>query len=106
MDTVSLAILNLVLRDITLDTREVNEILFQAAKEDTFGGLLYNDHQGVSSNFRGEGVACIVEAIETMTLVDEQNKLSNLKVLGWYDNEWGFMVRMVALFVRIAEDFF
>jgi glyceraldehyde 3-phosphate dehydrogenase len=82
------AILN---RDVTVD--EINEAFKAAAADGPMSGgvLVYNDKPIVSSDIVGSPASCTFDAPLTMAM-------GNLvKVMGWYDNEWGYSNRLVDL---------
>ena len=81
-------------RDVTVEA--VNDA-FKAASESgpLAGVLVYSEEPLVSSDIVGSPASCTLDSKLTMTA-------GNLvKVLGWYDNEWGYSHRLVDL-VRIA----
>ena len=81
-------------RDVTVD--EVNEAYREAAKSGPLANVLvYSDDPLVSSDIVGSPASCTFDSKLTMT----QGNL--VKVLGWYDNEWGSSNRLVDL-VRIV----
>jgi len=82
-------------RDVTKD--EVNEA-FRAASEGGLRGLLkYTEEPIVSQDIVGDPHSCIFDATSTMAI-------GNLvKVLGWYDNEWGYSNRLVELVELVAS---
>ena len=69
---------------------EVNEAFRSAAGSGPLQGILrYTEDPIVSSDIVGDPHSCIFDAPSTMTM-------GNLvKVLGWYDNEWGYSNRLV-----------
>lgn len=68
---------------------EVNSILKQAAESSMKGILAYTDEQLVSVDFNHNPASSIFDATQTKAI-------DNLvKVLSWYDNEWGFSNRML-----------
>lgn len=68
---------------------EVNQVLKKAAGEKHFKGILrVEDDPLVSSDFRGDTYSAIVDSEKTMV----NDNL--VKVLGWYDNEWGYSTRL------------
>jgi glyceraldehyde 3-phosphate dehydrogenase len=71
-------------------TDEVNASLKAAANGELKGILDYVDEELVSIDFLGDPHSCIIDA--KMTLVMNG---TNLKVFGWYDNEWGYSNRLV-----------
>ena len=83
-------------RDVTVD--EVNAA-FRAASESgplSNGILVYSTDQIVSSDIVGSPASCTFDAPLTMAM-------GNLvKVMGWYDNEWGYSNRLVDLVEIVA----
>jgi len=75
-------------RDTTKE--EVNSILKAAAEGPLKGVLDYTDEPLVSIDLNGAPVSSTVDSLETAVL---EGKL--VRVLSWYDNEWGFSNRMV-----------
>jgi glyceraldehyde 3-phosphate dehydrogenase len=76
-------------RNVTVD--EVNETFRKAAKEPFYQGILdVTEEELVSSDFIGNSHSCIVDA--KLTAVVGGNML---KVVAWYDNEWGYSNRLV-----------
>jgi glyceraldehyde 3-phosphate dehydrogenase len=75
-------------RDTTKE--EVNAILKAAAEGALKGVLDYTDEPLVSIDLNGAPVSSTVDSLETAVL---EGKL--VRVLSWYDNEWGFSNRMV-----------
>ena len=83
-------------RDVTKE--EVNEA-FRAAAEGPLNGILeYTEDPIVSSDIKMNPASCIFDADSTMVM--EGNMV---KVLGWYDNEWGYSCRTSDLTAMIAE---
>jgi glyceraldehyde 3-phosphate dehydrogenase len=81
---------------ITAD--EVNAVL-KAASETTLKGILaYSEEPLVSSDFNGNDHSSIIDALSTMVIGDKQ-----VKVLAWYDNEWGYSCRVVDLIEYVGE---
>jgi glyceraldehyde 3-phosphate dehydrogenase len=65
---------------------------FKAASEGTLKGILgYEEHELVSSDFKGNALSSIVDAKLTKVVGN------SVKVLSWYDNEWGYSNRVVDL---------
>ncbi len=75
-------------RDTSID--EVNEIMKAAAEGELKGVLAYNDEPLVSIDFNHNPHSSIYDA--GLTRVMEGNLV---KVISWYDNEWGFSCRML-----------
>jgi glyceraldehyde 3-phosphate dehydrogenase len=76
---------------------EVNR-LFQHAAETTLRGILaYEERPLVSIDFLNDPHSAIIDAPSTMVVDGTQ-----VKVLAWYDNEWGYVNRMVELAQKVA----
>lgn len=84
-------------RDVTVE--EVNEVFKKAAKEPYYQGILdVTEEQLVSTDFKGNSHSCTVDL--PLTAVVGGNML---KVVAWYDNEWGYSNRLVELTADIAK---
>ncbi len=76
---------------------EVNEAFKKAAEGKLKGILEYTEEPLVSIDIVGNPASCIFDALSTMVI-------GNLvKVLGWYDNEWGYSNRLVDLMKFMKE---
>ena len=82
-------------RDVTKD--EITEAFREAAQQDRMRGILqFSEDPIVSSDIVGNPHSCIFDSLETMAI-------GNLvKVIGWYDNEWGYSNRLVDLVEHVA----
>jgi glyceraldehyde 3-phosphate dehydrogenase len=77
---------------------DVNEAFAAAANDASYKGVLtYTDEPLVSADIVGNPASCIFSATDTMA----NGKM--VKVLGWYDNEWGFSNRLVDLAAFLGE---
>lgn len=77
---------------------EVNA-LFKAAADGPLKGILgYEERPLVSVDYTNDPRSSIVDALSTMVIDDTQ-----IKVLAWYDNEWGYVNRMMELAAHMAE---
>jgi glyceraldehyde-3-phosphate dehydrogenase (NAD(P)) len=77
---------------------EVNEAL-KAASEGQLKGILgYTDLPLVSSDYRGTDVSSTVDGQLTLALGGDM-----IKVIAWYDNEWGYSQRVVDLAELVAS---
>lgn len=83
-------------KDVTAE--EVNSALKAAAEGKLKGILAYTDEPLVSSDFNGRSISSTVDGL--LTMVVEGNLL---KVVAWYDNEWGYSNRVVDLAAYIAS---
>ncbi|WP_448561912.1 type I glyceraldehyde-3-phosphate dehydrogenase [Trichothermofontia sp.] len=79
-------------------SEQVNEVL-QAAAEGPLKGILeYCDLPLVSIDYRGHDASSIVDASLTMVMSGDM-----VKVVAWYDNEWGYSQRVVDLAELVAS---
>ena len=76
-------------RETTVD--EVNELMRTAAEGPLEGLLRYTEDPIVSSDIVTDPASCIFDAGLTKVIGDQ------VKVVGWYDNEWGYSNRLVDL---------
>ena len=84
-------------RDVTVD--EVNDVFRAAAKEPFYQGILeVTDEELVSSDFIGNSHSAIVDT--KLTAVVDGNML---KVVAWYDNEWGYSNRLVEVVADLGK---
>jgi glyceraldehyde 3-phosphate dehydrogenase len=84
-------------RKVTVE--EVNEVFKKAAKEPFYQGILdVTEEELVSSDFIGNSHSCIVDLNLTAVVDDDM-----LKVVAWYDNEWGYSNRLVEVVADTAK---
>ena len=79
-------------------TEEVNQVLKDAANEELKGILAFSEEPLVSIDFRGNPNSSIVDAENTKVIGGKM-----LKILSWYDNEWGYSCRVRDLVKFIAD---
>ncbi|MEB3355378.1 MAG: type I glyceraldehyde-3-phosphate dehydrogenase [Synechococcales bacterium] len=77
---------------------QVNEVLKSASENSLKGILEYSDLELVSSDYRKTDASSIVDASLTMVMGDDM-----VKVIAWYDNEWGYSQRVVDLAELVAQ---
>lgn len=82
--------------NVTVD--EVNAALKNASEGPLKGILNYTEAPLVSSDFNGDPASSTIDALSTMVVGDNM-----LKVVSWYDNEWGYSNRVVDLAAFIAK---
>ncbi|AVH98041.1 MULTISPECIES: type I glyceraldehyde-3-phosphate dehydrogenase [Streptomyces] len=83
-------------REVTKD--EVNAAFKKAAEDgDLKGVLFYTEDPIVSSDIVGDPASCTFDA--SLTMVQDGK---SVKILGWYDNEWGYSNRLVDLTVFVG----
>ena len=95
---------NVSLVDLVVDLQEdvtvekVNNALKNAAETKLSGILSYTEEPLVSTDFTGNENSSIIDGLSTMVINDRQ-----VKVLAWYDNEWGYSCRVVNLIQLVAH---
>jgi glyceraldehyde 3-phosphate dehydrogenase len=78
---------------------ELNAAFKAASEGDAMRGILgYTEEPLVSSDFRGDPRSAIIDADSTMVIGDTM-----VKVIAWYDNEWGYSCRIADLTALICE---
>ncbi|MDK2985032.1 MAG: hypothetical protein PWQ96_674 [Clostridia bacterium] len=77
---------------------EINATLKEAAEGKLKGILAYSDKPLVSKDYNTDPHSSIVDGLSTMVIEDTM-----VKILAWYDNEWGYSNRVVELAKYMAE---
>ncbi len=95
--TVSLVDFTAIVQDQTT-VEEVNSILKDAANGELKGILDYTDDPLVSVDYKQNPHSSIVDGLSTKVMDGNM-----VKIIAWYDNEWGYSARMVDL-VKIIGD--
>lgn len=102
---VRVPLLNASLTDLVIETsrpvtaEEINRLFKEAAEGELKGILGYEERPLVSVDFKDDPRSSIVDALSTMVVDD-----TSLKVMLWYDNEWGYVNRMMEIADRVAKD--
>jgi glyceraldehyde 3-phosphate dehydrogenase len=81
-----------------VSAEEVNDAFRKAADGELKGILEYCDEPLVSSDFKGNPASAIFDALSTMVIDGNL-----IKVLAWYDNEWGYSCRLADLVAYIVR---
>jgi glyceraldehyde 3-phosphate dehydrogenase len=82
-------------RPATVD--ELNSVFKEAAESDHWQGILqYTEDPIVSSDIVDNSYSCIIDGLSTMAHGKQ------VKVIGWYDNEWGYSCRLVDLIPKLV----
>jgi glyceraldehyde 3-phosphate dehydrogenase len=77
---------------------QVNEAFKAAAAKGSLAGkLVYTEDPIVSSDIVGTPASCTFDALSTMVMG------TTVKIVGWYDNEWGYSNRLVDLVELVAS---
>jgi glyceraldehyde 3-phosphate dehydrogenase len=83
-------------RAVTVD--ELNALFKQAAEGELAGILGYEERPLVSIDYLNDPRSSIVDALSTMVINDTQ-----VKIYAWYDNEWGYVNRMMNITDLVAR---
>lgn len=84
-------------RDVTKE--EVNKALEKASEIELNGVLGYSDLPLVSIDYKQTSESSIIDGLSTMV-----NDGNMVKVVAWYDNEWGYSCRTVDLVAYVAKE--
>ena len=101
---VRVPLLNASLTDFVFEARrktsvhEVNALFKQASKAALAGILGYEERPLVSVDYCNDDRSAIIDALSTRVIDETQ-----VKVLAWYDNEWGYVNRMMDIAQMIAR---
>ena len=82
----------------SVTSEEVNNALKESSLSTMKGIIKYGDLPLVSSDYAGTNESSIVDSDLTMSIGDNL-----VKVLSWYDNEWGYSQRVVDLAEIVAK---
>jgi len=94
---VSMVDLNVIVNKKT-SKEEVNEVLNNAAQTNLKGLLLIDKEMRVSQDFVGCEYSSIVAEDLTQVIGDDM-----VKVMAWYDNEWGYSMRLIDMALHISK---
>lgn len=83
-------------QNVTLE--EVNAALKEAADGPLKGIMNYSEEPLVSSDYNGDPASSTIDSLSTMIVGDNL-----VKVVSWYDNEWGYSNRVVDLALYVAS---
>jgi len=83
---------------VNVTVEEVNKALLDAANGALKGIMNYSTEPLVSSDYNGDPASSTIDSLSTMVVGDNM-----VKVVSWYDNEWGYSNRVVDLIDFIAK---
>ena len=89
-------VLELKKKDITAD--EINKTFEEAAAGDYKGIITTNDDELVSVDYRGNEHTAVIDTPLTLTMAGGM-----VKIIAWYDNEWGYSRRIIDMIRFLAE---
>ncbi len=81
-----------------VSAEQINDALRAAAESDLAGFLRVEEQPLVSADFTGEPASSVVDALSTAVMDGRM-----VKVLAWYDNEWGYSSRVVDLVEYVGQ---
>ncbi len=83
------------------DAAAVNAALKAASLEDSWLGkvLDYSEEPLVSSDYIGSSASATIDALSTVDNKDDHS----VKIVAWYDNEWGYSHRLADLAFYVAQ---
>ncbi|MGN7409328.1 glyceraldehyde-3-phosphate dehydrogenase [Sporosarcina sp. SAFN-010] len=84
-------------KDVTAE--QVNEVFKKAMESSMKGVLSLTMEPLVSIDFNNTSDSAIIDGLSTMVIGDRK-----VKVLAWYDNEWGYSARVVDLTKKVAKE--
>lgn len=97
--TPTVSVVDMVINTEKPVTKDAVNAAFKAASEGAMKGILgYSEEPLVSVDYKGDTRSSIVDALSTMVMGDTM-----LKVVSWYDNEWGYSNRIADLIDFIAK---
>jgi len=80
------------------DEKTINQA-YQSAADGVLSGILdFSNEPLVSTDYKGNKSSCVIDGLSTLSI---NNNL--VKVVGWYDNEWGYSCRTIELAKYIAS---
>ena len=83
-------------KEVTIE--QVNQAFRAAAGGPLSGIMEYCPEELVSTDFKGNPASAIVDALSTMVIAGNM-----VKVIAWYDNEWGYSCRLADLAAFVAK---
>ncbi|MCZ2258004.1 glyceraldehyde-3-phosphate dehydrogenase [Sporosarcina sp. G11-34] len=84
-------------QDVTVEM--VNDAFKDAAKENMAGIIRFTEEPLVSVDFNTTKESATIDGLSTIVMGDRK-----IKVLAWYDNEWGYSARVVDLSKKVGKD--
>lgn len=97
--TPTVSVVDIVIETVKPVTAEAVNAALKAASEGEMAGILgYSEEPLVSMDYKQDKRSSIIDALSTMVMGDNM-----VKILSWYDNEWGYSNRVVDLVTLMVE---
>lgn len=80
---------------------EINDVLKEASENELKGIMEYTEDPIVSSDVIGNPHSAIIDGLSTMVIDAKDGKGNMIKILSWYDNEWGYSCRLWDLVKKV-----
>jgi glyceraldehyde 3-phosphate dehydrogenase len=97
--TPTVSVVDIVIETVKPVTAEAVNAALKAASEGEMAGILgYSEEPLVSMDYKKDARSSIIDALSTMVMGDNM-----VKILSWYDNEWGYSNRVVDLVSLMVE---
>ncbi|MBS7528566.1 type I glyceraldehyde-3-phosphate dehydrogenase [Fusibacter paucivorans] len=97
--TPTVSVVDIVIETVKPVTAEAVNAALKAASEGEMNGILgYSEEPLVSMDYKKDPRSSIIDALSTMVMGDNM-----VKILSWYDNEWGYSNRVVDLVTMMVE---
>jgi glyceraldehyde-3-phosphate dehydrogenase type I len=96
--------------DLTINVKakvtkvEINAALKKATQEGPLKGIMaYTEDPIVSTDIIGDPHSSIIDSLSTMTIPNPEGQGTLVKILAWYDNEWGYSCRCADIMHRLEK---
>jgi len=97
--TPTVSVVDLVIETATSTTKEeVNAALKAAAEGELKGIMAFSEEPLVSADYKQDPHSSIIDGLSTAVMGDNM-----VKIIAWYDNEWGYSVRVVDLVSYVVK---
>jgi len=97
--TVNVSVVDLTVRlEKPASYDDIKAVVKKAADGPMKGIMCYTEDDVVSSDFIGESCTCVFDAKAGIALSD-----NFVKLIAWYDNEWGYSCKLIDLMVHMAK---
>ncbi len=84
--------------DKSISLKELKELIVKASQNEYRGLIGIDNDKLVSSDFNGESISTVVP-LDLLQVIDG----NMIKVMSWYDNEWGYSERLVDMAIHVVK---